>query len=166
MDLDQDFKEFIQLLNVNKVQYLIVGGYAVAFHGYVRYTGDIDFWVKPEKENLDRLVKSLVEFGFSAAELEKEELNNENLVFQFGVPPSRFDIMTSATGLVFDESWKARKELEMEDEKLNFISLEHLKINKQKAGRTRDLNDLENLGEEFTPAENTKISAPVSNEKT
>lgn len=146
MDLDQDFKEFIQLVNINKVQYLVVGGYAVAFHGYIRYTSNIDFWIKPEKENVARLVKSLIEFGYNPLDIEKEDFIKENLVFQLGHPPNRIDIMTSVTGLVFDECWKERKELEMEDEKLNFISLHHLKINKKQTGRSIDKNDLENLG--------------------
>ena len=146
MELDQNFKEFIQLLNVNRVQYLVVGGYAVAFHGYVRYTGDIDFWIKPDKENGDKLRKSLTEFGVILSDIEAEDFIKENLMFQLGYPPNRIDIMTSVTALVFDECWKDRKEVEMEDEKLSFISLHHLKINKQKIGRSIDKNDLENLG--------------------
>ncbi|HET6990408.1 MAG TPA: DUF6036 family nucleotidyltransferase [Bacteroidia bacterium] len=145
MELSQDFKEFVQLLNVHKVEYLIVGGYAVAFHGFPRTTGDIDFWVNPFPENAERLMKALIDFGFGSVDLSKEDFLAKDHIIQLGFPPNRIDIMTSISGVRFDECWKEKEEIDFEGEKINFISLHHLKINKEKTGRDRDKIDLKNL---------------------
>lgn len=147
MDLGQDFKEFIQLLNAHKVEYLIVGGYAVAVHGFPRTTGDIDFWVKPFDENAERMMKALIDFGFGSVDLNKEDFLNNDRVVQLGFPPNRIDIMTSVTGVDFDECWKEKKEVDFEGQKINFISLYYLRINKQKTARDKDKIDLKNLPE-------------------
>ncbi len=147
MELDQDFKEFIQFLNSNKVEYLVVGGYAVTAHGYPRYTGDIDFWVRPEKENAKRVLKSLFEFGFGSLDINETDLIKKDFVIQLGYPPNRIDILTGVSGLTFDECWNEKKEFVFENEKINFISLYHLKINKKESGRDRDNLDLKNLPE-------------------
>lgn len=145
MDLSQDFKEFVQLLNAHKVEYLIVGGYAVAFHGFPRTTGDIDFWVKPFQENAERLMKALIDFGFGSVDLCKDDFLKKDNVIQLGFPPNRIDIMTSISGVEFDECWNAKEEIDFEGEKINFISLHYLKINKEKTGRDKDKIDLKNL---------------------
>lgn len=145
MELDQDFKEFIQLLNANKVQYIIVGGYAVSFHGFPRYTGDIDFWIKPNPENAEKLEQTLIQFGFGSLDIDKEDFLKEDYVIQLGYPPNRIDIMTGVSGLNFDECWKEKQTLEVGEETLNFISLHHLKINKRATGRDKDNLDLNNL---------------------
>jgi len=147
MELSQDFKEFIQLLNAHEVEYLIVGGYAVAIHGFPRTTGDIDFWVKPKNENAERVVKSLIDFGFSSVDISVDDFIKENSVVQLGFPPNRIDIMTSVSGITFDECWKNKKEIEFEGEKINFISLHHLRLNKKSTGRDKDNLDLKNLPE-------------------
>lgn len=147
MELSQDFKEFIQLLNVHKVEYLVVGGYAVAIHGFPRTTGDIDFWVKPSKENAERVVKSLIEFGFGSLDISIDDFIKNDSVVQLGFPPNRIDIMTSVSGLTFDECLKNKKEVEFEGEKINFISLHHLRMNKKSTGRDKDNLDLKNLPE-------------------
>ena len=147
MELSQDFKEFIQLLNVHKVEYLIVGGYAVAIHGFPRTTGDIDFWVKPTNENAERIVKALMEFGFGSLDINIDDFIKNDSVVQLGFPPNRIDIMTSVSGLTFDECLKNKKEVEFEGEKINFISLHHLRINKKSTGRDKDNLDLKNLPE-------------------
>lgn len=147
MELSQDFKEFIQLLNVHKVEYLVVGGYAVAIHGFPRTTGDIDFWVKPSQENAERVVKSLIEFGFGSLDISIDDFIKNDSVVQLGFPPNRIDIMTSVSGLTFDECLKNKKEVEFEGEKINFISLHHLRINKKSTGRDKDNLDLKNLPE-------------------
>jgi uncharacterized nucleotidyltransferase DUF6036 len=145
MELSQDYREFIELLNKNDVKYIVVGGYAVAQYGYVRYTGDIDFWVKPEHSNAERVVKSLIEFGFGSLDISVLDLLKDDEIIQLGYPPQRIDIITGVTGLNFDECWKEITVIEFENLKLNFLSLHHLKINKEASGRDKDLNDLRNL---------------------
>ena len=147
MELDRDFKEFIQLLNANKVEYLVVGGYAVGAYGYPRYTGDIDFWINPTKENAEKLINALVQFGFGSLDISLDDFLKENFVIQLGYPPNRIDIMTGASGLTFEQCWKEKKIIEAEGEKINFISLHHLKINKRSTGRDKDNLDLKNLPE-------------------
>ncbi len=145
MELSQDFKEFIQLLNAHKLEYLVVGGYAVAVHGFPRTTGDIDFWVNPVVENAQRMVNVLTDFGFGALDISIDDFLKEDNVVQLGYPPNRIDIITGVSGLAFNECYTARKEVDFEGEKINFISLYHLKINKKKTGRDKDNLDLKNL---------------------
>ena len=147
MELSQDFKEFIQLLNAHKVEYLVVGGYAVAVHGFPRNTGDIDFWVKPDFKNAEQIVKALIEFGFGSLDISNEDFLREDYVVQLGFPPNRIDILTGVSGLEFDVCYKAREEINYEGEVINFISLQHLKINKKQSGRDKDNLDLKNLPE-------------------
>ena len=147
MELSQDFKEFIKLLNAHKVEYLVVGGYAVAIHGFPRTTGDIDFWVKPSKENAQRIVTTLIEFGFGSLDINIEDFTKENSVVQLGFPPNRIDIMTNVSGIDFDECWQNKKEVIFEEEKINFISLHYLRLNKKSTGRDKDNLDLKNLPE-------------------
>lgn len=147
MELSQDFKEFIQLLNAHNVAYLVVGGYAVAIHGFPRTTGDIDFWVKPNEENAKRMVQALIDFGFGSVDVSVADFVKEDSVVQLGFPPNRIDIMTSVSGITFDECWQNKKEVEYEGEKINFISLRHLRINKKESGRDKDNLDLKNLPE-------------------
>jgi len=127
------------------VEYLVVGGFAVAIHGYPRHTGDIDFWVKPSKENAEKVAKSLIEFGFGSLDIGIDDLTKKDSVIQLGYPPARIDIMTSVSGITFDECWKNKKEVEFEGEKINFISLHHLRINKKSTGRDKDNLDLKKL---------------------
>ena len=145
MELSQDFKEFIQLLNAHKVEYLVVGGYAVTIHGFPRTTGDIDFWIKPYGDNSQRIVKTLIDFGFGSLDINQEDFLREDSVVQLGFPPNRIDILTGVSGLEFDECYEARKVVMYEGEKINFISLHHLKINKKQTGRDKDNLDLKNL---------------------
>lgn len=145
MDLTQDFKEFIQSLNRNKVRYLVVGGYAVTAHGFPRYTGDIDFWIYAETENAAHIVKALHDFGFGSIDITVDDLTQPDNVIQMGFPPHRIDLLTSVTGVEFEECWNEKVEIEIEGETVPFISLRHLKINKQATGRTQDKLDLENL---------------------
>src|ERR1035441_9948564 len=94
MIISKDFKEFLELLNKNKVKYLVVGGYAIAFHGYPRYTKDIDLWILMEKSNAESILKALDEFGFSGIGITVEDLNTPETVIQLGYPPNRIDLMT------------------------------------------------------------------------
>ncbi len=145
MELSQDFKEFIKLLNDHRVEYLVVGGYAVAIHGFPRTTGDINFWINSFPENALRMVNALTEFGFASPDISVDDFLKEDYVVQLGFPPFRIDILTGVSGLSFDECYEARKEVDYEGEKINFIGLHHLKINKRITGRDKDHLDLKNL---------------------
>jgi len=103
--LSQDFKEFVELLNKNKVEYLIVGGYAVGIYGYPRYTGDLDVWIKPSLENAEKMVIVIQEFGFASLGLTKEDFRTEGNVIQMGYPPFRIDILTRIDGVIFDHCY-------------------------------------------------------------
>lgn len=145
MNLTEDFKEFIQLLNKNSAEYIVVGGYAVAAHGYPRYTGDIDFWVKPSHDNAEKIIKSLTEFGFGSIDISTDDLVSSNRIIQLGFPPNRIDIITSIDGVDFNECLREKKEVNIEGIPIPFLSLHHLKLNKKASGRTKDKLDLENL---------------------
>jgi len=143
--INKDFKEFIELLNKNKVKYLVVGGYALAFHGYPRYTKDIDFWVWINKENAKNIIKTLRDFGFSSLDLSEEDFLTPGYVVQLGRPPARIDILTSVTGLEFEECYKSKVRIEITGSEIDFLDLESFKKNKKAVGRYQDLADLENL---------------------
>lgn len=147
MDIGRDFKEFTELLNKHGVKYLVVGGYAVALYGYPRYTGDIDFWVKPEKENAKKIIKALEDFGFSGYDISENDFIEPDNVIQLGYPPNRIDIITGVTGLTFDESYSNKKKIEIENISIDFISLFHLRLNKKATGRDKDKTDLNHLPE-------------------
>ena len=146
MILNPDFKEFFQLLNANGVRYLIIGGYAVAYHGYPRYTKDIDVWIWINPENAERVVKTLVDFGFESLGLETKDFLEAGTIIQLGYAPNRIDLIMGIPGVDFEESYAAREEEEIDGVKLNFIDLENLKKSKKAAGRLQDLADIENLG--------------------
>jgi hypothetical protein len=145
MDIQPDFKDFITLLNKNNVVYLVVGGFAVAQHGYPRFTADIDFWVKADPENAARIVSALSEFGFAGSDISVGDFVRPNHVVQLGYPPNRIDLLTGVTGLEFEECWRDRQTVEFEDTTIHFLSLEHLKRNKRLVARKKDELDLENL---------------------
>ncbi len=145
MELNQDFREFIELLNNNEVEYLVVGGYAVGFHGSPRFTGDIDFWLAISRENASKIMKVLTEFGFSSLDITESDFLNEDLIIQLGYEPVRIDLLTSVTGLNFTECFPRKVEANFSGLKVNFIHLNDLKLNKSKTGRNKDLGDLENL---------------------
>ena len=145
MKLDPDFKEFIQLLNGNNVRYLVVGGYAVAIYGHPRYTKDLDIWLWIDSRNAHQVVKTLEQFGFGSLELSAEDFADPNQVIQLGYPPNRIDLLTSVSGIDFDECYPQRCPIEVDDVMVDFIDLENLKKNKRSSGRMQDLADLENL---------------------
>ncbi len=147
MDISQDFKEFIELLNKHKVEYLVVGGYAVAMYGYPRYTGDIDFWVKPNQQNAKNLILALIDFGFGGYDISENDFNEPDKVVQLGYPPNRIDLITGVTGLNFEECLANKKIVEIDSIPVNFISLFHLRLNKKATGRDKDKTDLNNLPE-------------------
>ena len=144
--LNQDFKEFAALLNSNKVEYLIVGGYALAAYGHPRYTGDLDFWIGTGAVNAQRVLDVLKEFGFGALGIGLDDLTAPGRVVQLGYPPRRIDLLTSIDGVKFAPCYARRMAVPMDGLNLQFIALEDFKANKQAAGRLKDLADLEALG--------------------
>jgi hypothetical protein len=145
MKLDPDLREFIELLNAREVHYLIVGAIALSFHGRPRYTGDIDFFVEPSAENAALLTRILDDFGFANIGVNKEDFTAADQVIQLGVEPHRMDLMTSISGVAFDEAWKTREYGELDGIRVPFISKELLKRNKLAVGRTQDIADAEHL---------------------
>ena len=140
-----DLKEFIELLNANQVRYLVVGGYAVAVHGYPRYTKDVDIWLEPVPENARRVIRALDAFGFASLELKAGDFLEPDQIIQLGYAPNRIDLLTTLTGLDFATCFPSRVVVKIDDLEVNFIGLEDLKASKRAAGRLQDLADLENL---------------------
>ncbi|MBU1894834.1 MAG: hypothetical protein KJ983_03360 [Candidatus Omnitrophica bacterium] len=143
--LPKDFKELLKLLNSKKIKYLLVGGYAVALHGYPRATGDMDIWVAVSEINARKMVEVLTEFGFNVPELKENLFLEKNKNIRMGVPPIRIEFLTSIDGVDFTECYKNKQTVAIEGIKVNFISLKDLKKNKKASGRYRDLDDLEHL---------------------
>ena len=141
----KDFKEFIQLLNKNQVEYLVIGGYAVGFHGHPRYTGDIDIWINPSDKNVKKLPKVLIEFGFTPESLNTSDFKSKDKIVRIGFPPFRIDLMVSIDGVQFANCYPNRVEIKLDDVRVNFIGLDDLVKNKKACNRTKDQLDLENL---------------------
>ncbi|MBW3624378.1 MAG: hypothetical protein KY468_13300 [Armatimonadetes bacterium] len=148
LPLPTDFKEFISLLNAHQVKYPVVGGFAVAFHGYPRMTGDIDFLIEASEENVRKLEGVLGDFGFGGLGLTYEDFISTDTVMQLGYPPHRIDLMTSITGISFMDAWEGKVTLEVEGEPLYFIGKESLLANKAATDRLKDRADLEFLSDE------------------
>jgi hypothetical protein len=147
MILNQDFREFIELLNKHKVRYLLIGGYAVALHGHPRYTKDLDIWIWMDHANAELLCTALKEFGFSSLDLAPEDFLEPDRIIQLGYPPNRIDLMTSPKGIDFETCYSNREIIEIEGLKINLIDIGNLRQNKKATGRYQDLADLENLTE-------------------
>ncbi|MFQ5578754.1 MAG: hypothetical protein ACE5G8_17390 [Anaerolineae bacterium] len=143
--LNQDFKEFIQSLNDNRVRYLVIDGYAAALHGYPRYTKDIDIWIEMSPDNAAKMVKALEQFGFGSPGLQATDFLVPDQIIQLGYPPNRIDLLTTAPGVDFEECYVSRLEVVVDETTANFIDLDNLKKSKRVAGRLQDLADLENL---------------------
>ena len=150
--LNSDFKEFAALLAAQGVEYLLVGGYALAAHGHPRYTGDIDFWVRPAPDNIRRLLQALQAFGFGSLGLKAEDFGADTVV-QLGRPPRRIDLLTALDGVVFDDCWRRREQVVLDGVPLAIIGRDDFIANKRAAGRLKDLADLESLNE--PPSEST-----------
>jgi predicted nucleotidyltransferase len=143
--LTDDFKEFLKLFNAHRVEYLVVGGYAVGVHGYPRATVDLDVWVRSSQDNATRIIAALHAFGFAATAPDPSLFLSDRTIVRFGVPPFRIELMTSIDGVMFDACAQRALVVEIDGTSVPFISLEDLRANKRAAGRHKDLNDLENL---------------------
>ncbi|NCC34965.1 MAG: hypothetical protein EOM24_23580 [Chloroflexia bacterium] len=143
--LPPDFKAFLQLLNDHQVEYLLLGGYAVGYHGYPRATGDMDIWIAMHLDNANRVVAALHAFGFAAPDVTSTLFLEANKIIRMGNPPLRIEVLTSASGVDFSACY-AKRILEIIDGvEVPIIALDDLKQNKQASGRLKDLNDLANL---------------------
>jgi hypothetical protein len=143
--MQSDLREFIGLLNSHGVEYVVVGGHAVAFHGYPRYTGDIDFLVRASEENASRIVAVLEAFGFSEAREFRAVLTQTEKIIQLGRPPNRIDILTSASGVDFEEVWSRAISARLDGLPVRFPDLRSLLTNKRASGRPKDLADVDEL---------------------
>jgi len=145
MNLQKDLKEFVELLSAFDVHFLIVGAFAVAYHGYPRFTSDIDLFVEKSPENAERILKAIHQFGFGDIGLQAEDFMRDDQVVQLGVAPNRIDMMTFLSGISFEEAWASREIGELGGLSVPFISRDTLKRNKAASGRSQDLADLEHL---------------------
>jgi hypothetical protein len=143
--LPPDFKDFLRLLAAHHVEYLLIGGYAVGYHGYPRATADMDLWVARTPENAGKLVSVLSEFGFRDTAGIAEVFLKENQIIRMGVPPMRIELATSISGVSFDECHDERVTDVLDGVDVDIISLTRLKENKRASGRLKDLADLEQL---------------------
>ena len=143
--IPQDFKELLELLNSHKVEYLVVGSYALAFHGAPRFTGDIDLFVKPEGANAKRILSVLDEFGFGSLNFSESDFTSPDNIVQLGVPPVRIDIMTSLTGVSWEKAEAGKMRGSCGETIVSFISKKDLIANKKALGRSKDLADIEAL---------------------
>lgn len=141
--MNSDFRDLLSVFNENSVEYLIVGAYALAAHGRVRATGDIDIWVRADPENARRTLKALTEFGAPLLDLSESDLAHPGLVFQIGIAPLRIDILTNIDGVEFDDAWAARLHVRFADQTVAVLSQAHLIQNKRIVGRAQDLADVE-----------------------
>ena len=148
IEFPRDFREFLQLLNSKKIEYLVIGGYAVGYHGYPRATGDMDIWIARNEKNALKIIEALKKFGFDLPELEKELFLKKNKVIRMGIPPMRLEILTSIDGVCFETCFKNRIIADFGSFKVNFISKDDLLINKRESGQPKDLLDYDILKNE------------------
>ena len=132
----------LSALSAESAEFIIVGAYAVASHGYPRATGDMDVWIRATPENARRVYRALAVFGAPLQSLTVEDLQTADTVFQIGVEPNRIDILTSIDAVAFDEAWRDRKPVQVEGRQVFVISRPHLIRNKKVAGRPKDLADI------------------------
>lgn len=144
-ELPSDFKEFLNLLKSRGVRYLLIGGYAVGYHGYPRATGDMDIWVAVSPGNADRAVETCREFGFSTPDLVPDLFLREQSIVRMGIPPARIEILTTISGVSFEECYERRVDVTLDGVEVSVIGLADLKVNKQASGRYKDLMDLDHL---------------------
>jgi len=140
--MDRDFVEMLCALSAAEADYLVVGAHALAAHGRPRATGDLDLWVRPTRENAERVWAALARFGAPMGDLTKDDLASPGIVFQIGIAPHRIDILTAIDGVEFEEAWSARSRVELEGNGVPVISREHLIRNKRATGRAQDLVDV------------------------
>jgi hypothetical protein len=148
MEVQSDFRDLLASLNAHKVDYVVVGAHALAFHGAPRYTGDLDILVRPGSDNAHRILRALDDFGFGSLDLKVEDFTNPDRVIQIGVAPLRIDIVSSLTGVSWEEVARGRVAGHYGDIDVFYLGREQFILNKRTLGRKKDLADLEAIGEE------------------
>lgn len=143
--LNPDFRDMLSEFSAAGVEYLIVGGYAVAHHGYVRATGDLDFWVRRTPENAQRVLRALEAFGAPGGLVTSDDLLNPDMVAQIGIEPNRIDILSDIDGVEFDDAYPSRVVARVDDVDIPFVGLQHLLRNKRATGRSEDATDADQL---------------------
>ena len=146
--LHPDFKDFLKLLISHDIAYLLVGGYAVGFHGYPRATADLDIWIAVDENNAGKMVKALKEFGFDVPQLTTDIFLEPNKIIRLGTAPIRIEILTSISGVAFAECFQNKVKANMDGVEVDIIHLADLKKNKRASAREKDMDDLKNLSEE------------------
>jgi hypothetical protein len=147
MEVQQDFRELLRLFNAHDVAYVIVGGYALAFHGAPRYTGDLDILVRPDEDNARRIMKALDVFGFGSIGLQHADFMYQDKVVQLGVPPVRIDIITSISGVSWEKAIAGSVKGHYGEIPVSYLGRDEFIENKRAIGRLQDRADLEALGE-------------------
>ena len=147
MFVNSDFSDLLRLFNVNRVRYLVVGGYAVVQYAEPRFTNDLDLWVGTETRNSSAVYKALREFGAPLSGLTEDDFSTAGYFYQMGVPPVRVDVLMGIPGLEFETAWKHRVEVDFDGILIPFISREDLLTVKQASGRPQDLVDIRNLAQ-------------------
>jgi len=147
METSEDLKELLKLLNAHKVEFLVVGGYALAFHGAPRYTGDLDMLVRPEAENARRILAALDDFGFGSLEVDENDFTTADRVLQLGIAPARIDLMTSITGVGWEEAFANCVDGELGGVPVKYIGRADFIANKRAIGRNKDLADIDAINE-------------------
>jgi len=145
MPLSKDLREFVECLNSSKVEYLIVGALAVSWHGFPRYSADIDFFLRSSLSNAERVLQAIRQFGFGSLDITVDDLVTPGRVIQLGHEPNRIDLLTSISGVEFQDAWSTRVEGQIDGIAVNFIGREALLRNKASTGRAKDRIDLEEL---------------------
>ncbi len=143
--LPRDFKDFLKLLNSKKIEYLLIGGYAVGYYGYPRATADMDIWIAIGQENAKKVTAAIKEFGMDTPDLKESIFLEPGKIIRMGNPPLRIEVLTKISGVDFTKCYKRRKEILIDGIKVNVISFADLLQNKKASGRHKDMNDLENL---------------------
>jgi len=145
IELHPDFKDFLRLLNSHRIEYILVGGYAVGYHGYPRATGGMDVWVAVSDANAAKIAAAIREFGIPDDRVCKELFLNSDKIIRMGVPPVRIEVITGASGVDFEECYSRREVFKIDGIPVNFLSLDDIEKNKRASGRHKDLEDLEHL---------------------
>lgn len=155
MNLAADFEEFVRLLNKYETEYMIVGGYAMAFHGKPRYTGDFDIWINISEPNAEKLLKVIDDFGMKSLGFVKEDFLRPGYVSQIGYPPLRIDILNNIDGVQFVDAYQNRQKVAEKDLVIPYIGLQDLLSNKMSSGRKRDIADIKEI-KKILPKQNLR----------
>ncbi len=150
MNIHQDFEEFLRLLNEKGVEYLIVGGYAVAFYGYVRATNDMDLFFRNNSGNIRKIADALEAFGIISSESELRSFSDPGSIIRMGVPPVRIAMINNISGLSFDVAWRGKTPGIYGETPVFYLSYQDLITNKRDSGRPKDLADIDELSEDGT----------------